>query len=156
MGFLDSKKELETVDAFIEKKVEQLLEQSIIENKKRRKIEEKVYKKYSVDVEEELHYLGAVSDLSQFPKYSGRGMQEHAPDIQGTISDDGFTTMTLWYREVSLEEVEEFKELLISNRFLGNKNEYTKETSKLKYYVMIEYSESSKRMRLYHTITKIK
>lgn len=156
MSFLDNKKELETVDSFIEKNVKQLLDQSIIENNKRRKIEEKVNERCSVDVEQEVRYLGAVSDLSLFPKYSGRGMQEHAPDIQGTILDDGFTSMTLWYRDVSLAEVGEYKELLISNEFLGNKNEFTKETSKLKYYVMIEYSESSKRMRSYHTITKIK
>ncbi len=154
MGLLN-KKEPETIDDFIERKVEQLLEQSIIENKKNRRVKENAHKRYCTDIEEGFRYLDSISELSKFPKYSGRGIQEHSPYIQGRIFDDGFTSMTLWYSDVSLEEVEIFKDVLLSNSFLNNKNEFVRETSKLKYYIMIEYSQNSKKMRLYHKITKI-
>jgi hypothetical protein len=147
--------ELETIDDFIDRKVLQLIEQSIVENKKKRKVKEKVHKKYCKDFEEEVYYLDAVSELSKFPKYSGRGVQDYSPDIQGSICNDGFTSMTLWYSDVSPAEVEDFNEQLMSDGFLINKKEFTKETSKLKYYVMIEYSKSNRKMRLYHKITKI-
>lgn len=148
--------EPKTVDDFISKKVEKMLEQSDVETKKRRNIEDKLYKQYSLVIEDEFRYLASVNDLSQFPRYSGRGIQEHAPDIKGSLADSGFTSMTLWYSDVFPEEVKDYKELLISNNFKVAGNEYTKETSDTKYYVMVEYSESTKNMRLYHTISKNK
>ncbi|MEG0980106.1 MAG: hypothetical protein RR911_03380 [Oscillospiraceae bacterium] len=145
-----------TADDFITNKVQRMLEQSINENNKRRKIEDNVYDEYSEVIDEEFRYLGSVNELSQFPRYSGRGNQEHAPDIKGSLADDGFTSMTLWYCDVTPKEVKEFKELLISNGFLETGNEFIKKTTQIRFYIMIEYSEVTTQLRLYHTITKLK
>ena len=148
--------EPQTVDDFIMVKVEQLLEQAVNENRKKRKIEEKVVRQYSSDFKDEMLFLGSVNDLSQFPVYTGRGVQEHAPDIQGSLADNGFTSLTLWYADVSPEEVDHYKNKLVADDFSESGNEFTKETKSVKYYIMIEYSKDTRKMRMYHTIEKIK
>ncbi len=149
------KVEPKTTDDFIMQKVETLIEQSIIENKKRRKLENRENKKFPYDFKDEMGLLNSVNELSHFPTYTGRGIQEHAPDIKGSLTDDGFTSMTLWYHDVSQREVDDLSKKLISKRFTKRGNEYAKRTDDLEYYVMIEYSNNTSQLRLYHTVKKI-
>lgn len=144
----------ELVDRFIDNKVEEMLEQSIVENRKRRKLEHKISDVFPESKADDIALINSTYELMNFPIYNGTGEREHAPDIQGSLENEGKISQTLWYRAVPLEEKEEYVRVLVSDGFEGQNNEYAMVKNDKKYYINIEYSNRQKQMRLYHTITK--
>ena len=147
------KEEDKTVDDLIKNKINELLSQTNIDNSNIEDRDFKINQKYNEIVEDDFRYIGSVSDFSQFPKYSGRGTQEMKPDINGSLEQEGLITLKTWYIDVTSEEYNQFIELFISNGFIASGKEFKKYVDNIVYYAMIDYSESDKRLRIYHTIS---
>lgn len=147
------KEEDKTVDDLIKNKINELLCQTNIDNSNYDDIDYKINQKYNQIVENDVRYIGSISDFSQFPKYCGRGTQEMPPDINGSLENEGLITLKTWYMDVTEEEFNQFVELFISNGFIANGKEFKKYVDNTIYYAMIDYSETDKRLRIYHTIS---
>ncbi len=147
----EKRTEEKTADYFIKQKVDDLIERSVIEGKKRKQMEIKVSNACSdVTTEEGFNYINSLSDFSAFPKYSGRGIQENAPDISGSLVNTGHATLLLWFADVSDEEVETFRASVLDAGFEKVGDDYVKENGKQRLSMSI--SASAGKLRVFHEI----
>ena len=133
-----------TVDYFINSKVDDLIERSVIEGKKRRQIEDKVADDSSdPSTHAGIEYLSQFADFTSFPKYTGRGIQDAAPDFAGS-------SLTMWFSEVVPDEVETFIKQIIDDGFKKDGPDYIKVVNGKKHIMSI--STSGDRLRIYYKL----
>lgn len=138
---LDTSRE-KTVDYFIDSKVDDLIEKAVIEGKKRQQLQNKVADECSdINTDEGLEYLTSIADFSDFPKYSGRGIQDAAPDIDAN-------TLTMWFSEVEKNEVEDFIAKVSNAGFEKQGQDFVKEVDGKK--LIMSISSSGDRLRLFY------
>lgn len=138
---LDTSRE-KTVDYFIDSKVDDLIEKAAIEGKKRQQLQNKVADECSdINTDEGLEYLTSIADFSDFPKYSGRGIQDAAPDIDAN-------TLTMWFSEVENNEVEDFIAKVSNAGFEKQGQDFVKEVDGKK--LIMSISSSGDRLRLFY------
>lgn len=148
----EKRTEEKTADYFIKQKVDDLIERSVIEGQKRKQIEAKVSDECSnPSTPEGMEYLSSISDFSAFPKYMGRGFQENAPDISGSLTTKGHATLLLWYADVSNEEAETFKATVLESGFEKVGDDYVKKSGNQRLSMSI--SASAGKLRIFHEIT---
>ena len=144
--------EEKTADYFINAKVGDLIERSVVEGRKRRNIENKISNDcLDTSTAEGFAHLNSISDFIDFPKYKGRGMQELAPDLNGSLEDTGHATLTLWYSDVLSTEVDTFKTLVESNGFVKSGDDYIKRQNGKKMQMSISFSEG--KLRIFHEVS---
>ena len=140
-----SPKETQTVEDYIDNKVDYMIEKAVVEGKKRRQIENKVAdvcSDPSTDMGND--YLNSFSDFSEFPKYAGRGIQNTAPDFDGN-------TLTMWFTDVSEDDVKYFIEQVISVGFEhADRDDYIREIDGEKQTMAISYSSGKLRIFYKH------
>jgi len=137
---LDRHNNKKTVEYFINSKVDDLIERASTEGKRRKQIENKVADDCAnPDTAEGLEYLSSIADFSEFPKYSGRGVQEAAPSIEPD-------TLTMWFSEVEKDEVEEFIAKIVNAGFMKNGPDYIKEIDGRKLIMSIDYTADKLRI----------
>lgn len=138
---LDTSRE-KTVDYFIDSKVDDLIEKAVIEGQKRQQLQNKVADECSdINTDEGLEYLTSIADFSDFPKYSGRGIQDAAPDIDAN-------TLTMWFSEVENNEVEDFIAKVSNAGFEKQGQDFVKEVDGKK--LIMSISSSGDRLRLFY------
>ncbi|MCQ2488689.1 MAG: hypothetical protein MJ143_05395 [Clostridia bacterium] len=138
---LDTSRE-KTVDYFIDSKVDDLIEKAVIEGQKRQQLQNKVADECSdINTDEGLEYLTSIADFSDFPKYSGRGIQDAAPDIDAN-------TLTMWFSEVEKNEVEDFIAKVSNAGFEKQGQDFVKEVDGKK--LIMSISSSGDRLRLFY------
>lgn len=149
---IEKRTEEKTADYFIKQKVDDLIERSVIEGKKRKQLEAKVSDECSDgSTPEGFDYLTSISDFSAFPKYMGRGFQENAPDISGSVVKTGHATLLLWFADVSDDEIETFKASVVNAGFEKIGDDYVKLDGKQRLSMSI--SSSAGKLRIFHEIT---
>lgn len=138
---LDTSRE-KTVDYFIDSKVDDLIEKAVTEGQKRQQLQNKVADECSdINTDEGLEYLTSIADFSDFPKYSGRGIQDAAPDIDAN-------TLTMWFSEVEKNEVEDFIAKVSNAGFEKQGQDFVKEVDGKK--LIMSISSSGDRLRLFY------
>ncbi|MBQ0135162.1 MAG: hypothetical protein KBS43_00280 [Oscillospiraceae bacterium] len=138
---LDTSRE-KTVDYFIDSKVDDLIEKAVTEGQKRQQLQNKVADECSdINTDEGLEYLTSIADFSDFPKYSGRGIQDAAPDIDAN-------TLTMWFSEVENNEVEDFIAKVSNAGFEKQGQDFVKEVDGKK--LIMSISSSGDRLRLFY------
>ncbi len=148
---IEKRTEEKTADYFIKQKVDDLIERSVIEGKKRKQMEAKVSDECSdISTPEGFDYITSLSDFSAFPKYMGRGFQENAPDISGSVVKTGHATLLLWFADVSDEEVATFKASVVSAGFEKVGDDYVKVVGNQRLSMSI--SSSAGKLRIFHEI----
>ncbi len=144
MGLLNdlNATEEKNVEYFINNKVDHLIEKAAVEGKKRQKIQEKVAKDCAdMNTNDGIEYLNSIADFSDFPRYTGRGIQDNAPDI----SSD---TLTMWFSEVEKEDVEFYIAQVSNAGFEKKGQDYVKEIGGKEFVMSI--SHSGDRLRLFY------
>ncbi len=142
-----------TVDYFIKNKVDDLIERSVSEGKKREQIETEVSDAcVNPDTEVGNDFIGSIADFSGFPKYAGRGIQESAPDLNGSMSKSGEATLTMWFAEVEEAEVTDFIEKILASDFKKIKSDFVKQDEKAVYTMSVSFSAG--RLRVFYMIQK--
>lgn len=138
---LDTSRE-KTVDYFIDSKVDDLIEKAVTEGQKRQQLQNKVADECSdINTDEGLEYLTSIANFSDFPKYSGRGIQDAAPDIDAN-------TLTMWFSEVENNEVEDFIAKVSNAGFEKQGQDFVKEVDGKK--LIMSISSSGDRLRLFY------
>lgn len=131
---LDKHNSKKTVEYFIDTKVDDLIARSVSEGKRREQFENKVADNYvNPGTEEGLEYLSSIADFSDFPKYSGRGIQDAAPSIEPN-------TLTMWFSDVEKGEVEDFIAKIVNAGFIKDGPDYIKEADGKKLIMSIDYA----------------
>ncbi len=142
-----------TVDYFIRTKVDDLIERSVQEGKKREQIATEVSDACAnPDTEAGTDFIGSIADFSGFPKYAGRGIQESAPDLNGSMPRSGEATLTMWFTEVEEAEVTDFVEKIQASGFKKVKGDFIKQDDKAVYTMSVSFSAG--RLRVFHMIQK--
>lgn len=142
-----------TVDYFIRTKVDDLIERSVQEGKKREQIANEVSDACAdPNTDVGTDFIGSIADFSDFPKYAGRGVQESAPDLNGSMPKSGEATLTMWFTEVEEAEVKDYIEKILASGFKRVKNDFIKEDSKAVYTMSVSFSAG--RLRIFHMIQK--
>lgn len=148
----EKQNEEKTVDFFINSKVDDLIERSVQEGKKRSQIEIKVENECGdISTTEGFEYLSSISDFSDFPKYKGRGFQENAPDISGSLSLKGEACLTMWFADVYDNEVKNFKQSIVNAGFTPQGSDYVKKNGDKT--LTMSVSASAGKLRIFHKIT---
>ena len=142
-----------TVDFFIKTKVDDLIERSVQEGKKREQIATEVSDACSnPNTVAGTDFIGSIADFSDFPKYAGRGIQEAAPDPNGSMPRTGEATLTMWFTDVDEAEVTDFTEKILASGFKRVKNDFIKQDDKAVYTMSVSFSAG--RLRIFHMIQK--
>lgn len=132
-----------SVEYFINNKVEDLIERASVEGKRRKRIEEKVVDD-SVDMNTEtgIEYLNSIAaEFSDFPKYVGRGIQDLAPEIDGN-------SLTMRFSEVEPSEIDDFIAKIVNDGFLKEGDDYVKVAGKEK--LIIAISSAADKLRIFY------
>lgn len=152
-NILGKRSEEKTADYFINEKVEDLIERSVSEGKKRKVIEKKVSDECSTtSTTEGIAYLDSISDFSDFPKYVGRGVQELAPDISGSFKENGHSTLLIWYTDVIDEEIKDLKSDIEAAGFKRVGDDYVKHADGKRMSMSVSYSAG--KLRIFHELVK--
>lgn len=131
-----------TVDYFIDAKVDDLIERAVVEGKRRQKIQNEVANDCAdINTNEGLEYLSSISNFLEFPKYTGRGIQDSAPDIEPD-------TLTMWFSGVEKEDVENFIAKVSNAGFKKQGQDFVKEVNGKK--LIMSISSSGDRLRLFY------
>lgn len=150
---LGKKSKEKSVEDYIEKNVDTMIEKSVAEGKKRNVIEHKVSDKVTVSETKKLDILAVLEDFQEFPQYKGRGIAELAPDIQGSLTNEGKASLTLWYVMVSEEEYKNFVETIKAAGFEPkNRDGFAKETQKKHFEMSVSFSPEEGKLRLFYFI----
>lgn len=149
---LDKDVKKESVEKFIDEKVDDMIERSIVEGRKRKVIENKVQVNVVKSDIKNMDLLVNIGDFDEFPKYKGRGYSEIAPDIQGSLEEKKMVTMILWYVSVSLDEKNAFEKSIEDAGFKKEEKEYVKTVENRTYSMSISYSEKDEKIRIYHKV----
>ncbi len=137
---LDRDNSKKDIEFFINSKVDDLIERASTEGKRRKQIENKVADDCAnPETAEGLEYLSSISSFSEFPRYSGRGVQEAAPSIEPD-------TLTMWFTEVEKNEVEEFIARIVNAGFMKDGPDYIKEIDGRKLIMSIDYAADKLRI----------
>ena len=139
-----NKKTGKTVDYFIDNRVEDLIDRAVVEGNRRRRIEEKVVDDCAdPNTTEGQEFFGSIADFSAFPMYSGRGLQESAPDMDSK-------TLTMWFSEVESQEVDEFKAQIEAAGFVFDGADYVKDIDGVKHTMSV--STLNDKLRVFYKI----
>ena len=150
-----NKEEEKNADYFIRTKVDDLIEQSIQEGKRRKQIENNVSDACAdISTNEGYDYLTSISDFSAFPKYRGRGLQESAPDITGSLTVKGEATLVMRYEDVSQEEFTTFESEIKSSGFEPKGKDCIKVEDGIEYTISVSYADG--KMRVFHKMKALK
>lgn len=142
-----------TADYFIRNKVDSMIARSVTEGKKREQIAVEVSDECSdPNTKEGQEFLGSISDFSAFPKYRGRGVQENAPALDGSLIKSNQATLTMWFSKVSSAEVAEFIQAIVDDGFEKYGNDYVKNTEYAVYTMSVSFLGD--RLRIFHMIQK--
>ena len=149
---LDNFEEEHSVEHFIKSKVDDLIERSVVEGRKRRQIEKKVADNCgNPNTKDGAAYLSSISDFSVFPKYMGRGIQASAPelDASGKVS-----TLVLRFADVNEEDVAVLESQIVAAGFEKSGNDYIKTENKYMYTMAVSYG--NRKLRIFHKISTAK
>lgn len=139
-----NKKTGKTVDYFIDNRVEDLIDRAVVEGNRRRRIEEKVVDDCAdPNTTEGNEFLNSISDFSAFPMYSGRGLQESAPDMDNQ-------TLTMWFSEVEQQEVDQFIAQIEEAGFEKNGADYIKDINGIKHTMSV--STLKDKLRIFYKL----
>lgn len=142
-----------TADYFIKNKVQDMIERSVKEGKKREQLAGAVSEACAdPNTEEGKAFLGSIADFSIFPKYVGRGMQENAPDIDGSLLTSGKATLTMRFSGVEETEYEKLIKDIEAAGFEKNGSDYVKDTDTAVYTMSVSFSAD--KLRVFHMIQK--
>ena len=127
------KNEKETVEYFVDAKVDELIERAAVEGEKRQAYSEKTAEVVeNVKRENAIEYLGEIAEeFADFPKYVGRGMQDLEPEIVGN-------TLTMRFNEVEPGEVDDFIAKIVNDGYLKDGNDYVKVVDGVKRIIAVD------------------
>lgn len=141
-----------SVEYFIKNKVEDMIERSVVEGKKRKQIENKVCDSCGdPNTTDGALYLSSITDFSAFPKYKGRGIQDSAPEIDRSGKS---ATLVLRFTDVNDEEITAFEEQIVAAGFEKTGNDYIKTENNNVYTMAVSCANG--KLRIFHKVSSAK
>lgn len=127
------KNEKETVEYFVDTKVDELIERAAVEGEKRQAFTDRTAEIVEdVKSDNPIEYLGEIAEeFADFPKYVGRGMQDLEPEIVGN-------TLTMRFNEVEPGEVDDFIAKIVNDGYLKDGNDYVKVVDGVKRIIAVD------------------